>query len=131
MSSILRAPSQIPVRTKYFLVVASDVSANEAADSPAFTLDGHWPVTVGTIAMPASHVNDNATAQPVTAGALYRDMGRQIIVADEDGVHLAHYRAAQLVNGAESEGVEGPPFSEIYLRVWGADGANVQVVRTG
>lgn len=131
MSSILRAPSQIPVRTKYFMVIASDLSENNAADSPAFILNGHWPVTVGTIAIPASEVNLNATARPVTAGALYRDMGRQIIVANADGVHLAHYRAAQLVNGADSEGVVGPPFSEIYLRVWGADGMNVQVVRTG
>lgn len=131
MSSIIRRIAQIPTRTKYLLVVASDLSENDAADSPAFVLDGAWPVTMGTIAMPASALNDVATARPLTAGALYRDMGRQIIVASDaaGAPHLAHYRAAQLVNGADSEGVGA--FSEIYIRVWAADGQNVAVARTG
>lgn len=131
MSSVIRHISQIPVRAKYLLAVSSNEAADDAADSPAFQLaaDASWPVTVGTVAMPASAVNDNATALAITAGALYRDLGRQIIVADAAGVHLAHYRAAQLVSSATTEGVGA--FTEIYLRVWGANGNNVSVARTG
>jgi hypothetical protein len=131
MSSVIRRVSQIPVRTKYLLAVDTDTAAANAADSPAFQLesDASWPATVGTVAMPASVVNSNAIPLGITAGALYRDLGRQIIVADIEGKHLAHYRAAQLVSGAGSEGVGA--FTEIYLRVWGANGENVRVARTG
>ena len=131
MSSTLRHISQIPVLQKYLLVNQTDTASANSADSPAFTLEANasWPVTVGTVAIPASLVNDNAVPLGVTVGALYRDLGRQIIIADNSGMHLAHYRAALLMNNAAAEGVGS--FTEVYLRVWAADGDNVRVSRTG
>lgn len=135
MSSVLRHIAQIPVRTKYLLSVASfDPSGVEAADAAAFSLTGSWPVTLGTIAMPASVVNDNAAAVAISAtGVLYRDLGRQIVVVDDFGTHLAVYREVQLVSGVDSEGVSGsfPGYGCLFVRVWGADGLNVNVARTG
>lgn len=131
MSSIIRRISQIPVRTKYLLVVQTDTASANPSDSPAFVLDStaSWPATVGTVAIPESVVNDNAVARGVAEGSLYRDLGRQIIIADESGMHLAHYRAALLMSNAAAEGVGA--FTEVYLRVWAADGDNVRVARTG
>lgn len=136
MSSVIRHIAQIPVRTKYLLAVASDASGGIAADAPAFSLAGSWPATIGTVdAIPASVLNDNATALDVAAGALYRDLGRQIVVADdaEGNLHLAVYRQVQLVNSADTEGVGGaaPGYGCLFVRVWGADGLNVAVARTG
>ena len=130
MSSILRHVAQIPVRTVFFLVL-QDVSAGaSASESSALTLDAPWPGP-GTTVRDATTLDDNATPVALTQGALYRDLGRQIIVADDTnmGAHVAHYRAALLVNGASTEGVGA--FQEVYLRIWAADGTGVVVARTG
>lgn len=134
MSSVIRHIAQIPVRTKYLLAVVNGIATDDAADSPAFSLSLNWPF-FDNVPVLASDVNSNATALGLTAGALYRDLGRQIVIADNvvGAPHLAVYRQVQLVDGSDSEGVGGvsPSYGCLFVRVWGADGMNVVVARTG
>jgi hypothetical protein len=131
MSSVLAKLSQIPVRSK-FLIVLRDISAGssglDAQGAAAFILDGTWGVDIGTIALGADL---DAIAEPagITTGQLYRDLGRQIMVVDEaTSAHLALFREAILQNSAANEGVMDAP---IWLCVWRADGTQVGVARTG
>jgi hypothetical protein len=116
---IAQAPAHSPVRTKFFLALASTTGG--AAVVPAASA-----ASVMTSA-------DFAAAVPSTTGlaanGLYRDMGREIIVTDAAGVHLQKWRAVQLVSGAATEGVGAD--NNLYARVWDAAGTNVYVVRTG
>lgn len=132
MSSVLRVPSQIPVRAKYLIV---DVSANPgltAAAGEAFELSGTamWPAEGRTIML---NTDLNTIALPVnlTQGQLYRDLGRQVVVVDAYSRHLAHFRAAQLVSGAASEGVPADYIPDVYICVWSATAGQVSVSRTG
>jgi len=131
MSSALAKLSQIPVRSK-FLIVLSDISAGDGgfdADvAGAFTLTGTWGVDVGTITT-AAELNPIAAPAAITTGQLYRDLGRQIMVTD-DGAHLALFREAIQQNSAANEGVNYATPS-IWLCVWRADGSRVGVARTG
>jgi hypothetical protein len=130
MSSVIRHIAQIPVRTEFFLVLQDASAGLSVSVSSAFTLDNPWPTPIGTNVVSASDLDDNATPVALTRGALYRDLGRQVVLSDPDtGAHLAQYRAALLVNGDDSEGVGA--FTEVFLRVWASDGTGVKVARTG
>lgn len=116
MSSALRSLSQIPVRSKFLIALAD---ASDAA--VAFT--GEWVGSVteslGTIA-----------AHDLAAGAIYRDLGRQMMLVDTDGTHLALYREAMPQTNADAEGaVLGD--ASVWLCVWDAAGASVKVARLG
>ena len=132
MSSALAKLSQIPVRSK-FLVVLRDLSAGssglDAQGAAAFALDAgkQWGVDVGTVALGAAL---DAVAAPVglTTGQLYRDLGRQVMVVNSAGAHQALFREAVLQNSAANEGILSAP---IWMCVWRASGAQVAVARTG
>jgi hypothetical protein len=134
MSSALAKFSQIPVRSK-FLIVLRDLSAGssgfDAQGAAAFTLDGTWGVDIGTIALGAD-LDAIAAPAGITTGQLYRDLGRQIMVVDETtSAHLALFREAILQNGAGSEGPADATGATVWLCVWRADGTQVGVARTG
>ena len=99
----------------------------DADAAAAFTLDGTWGVDVGTIAT-AADLNAVAAPATITLGNLYRDLGRQVMVVDAAGAHLALFREAIQQNSADNEGVMSAP---IWLCVWRADGTQVGVARTG
>jgi hypothetical protein len=134
MSSVLRAYSQIPVRAKYLIV---DISANptgtSASTGEAFDLSAglSWPSSAGSV-MVDTELNKVAGRVDLLQGQLYRDLGRQVVVANADGVHLAHFRAAQRVSGPTTEGVDfaGAGF-ELFICVWSATAGQVSVSRTG
>lgn len=131
MSSALAKISQIPVRSK-FLIVLRDISAGssglDAQGAAAFSLTGTWGVDIGTIALGAD-LDAIAAPAGITTGQLYRDLGRQIMVVDATGAHLALFREAIQQNSAANEGVNYASPS-IWLCVWRADGSQVGVART-
>ena len=124
MSSVLRASSQIPIRSKFLIAIASSVSGNAAADSSVISQE--W---LGSVVM-AADVNAGASTQSFSAGALFRDLGRQMMVVDEIGAHVALYREAMSQANAGAEGIATIGGS-VWLRVWAADGAAVRVARLG
>lgn len=129
MSSALAKLSQIPVRSKFLIVLRSLVPGQFDADAAAaFSLDAgkQWGVDVGTIAT-AAELNAVAAPASITLGNLYRDLGRQVMVVDATGAHLALFREAIQQNSAANEGVMSAP---IWLCVWRADGSEVGVART-
>lgn len=130
----MRKFSQIPVRTKYFLTVGSFTP-----DPPAVGAN-YDDAALAFVVYPGPIVENGALLEvpyaSFTAGSLLKDLGRQVVIVDADGKHLAVYRQVQRVNGADTEGV-GPaispdgPYGTFYVKVWSADGSGVLVVRTG
>jgi hypothetical protein len=139
MTSVLRSPSQIGVRVKY-LIAFKDLSgggeSGVGADGvAAFTLPAGSFSDVTSIALAADVSGAADYAEyAVTAGTLFRDMGRSITVVDADGNHIALYRNVQLVSGSTTEGVDptnSAYSANIYVRVWADDGDNIAVARLG
>ncbi len=141
MSSVLRTFSQIPVRAKYLLVAASTggnaVISGDASQVSAFTLAAGALLTVTSVATVAD-VSGGAGYAIVdlsgSNGILYKDLGRQITIYDPaDHAHLAVFRQVQAIDGAETEGVcaAADYCAQTFVKVWGADGLGVVVVRTG
>ena len=121
---MLRAPSQIPVRSKFLIATAASVAGQTDATSSVLSLTGGFETI-----MYAADVNTNFAATTFSQGALFRDLGRQVMVVDVDGsTHLALYREALPQGNASTEGVSAAP---VCLRVWAADGAAVRVARLG
>jgi hypothetical protein len=127
-----QTPSQLEVRTKYFIATANydpeeeEGVANPTPDDPAITFDAYpGPLVIGTIPT-VGYVGFSKCD-------LFRDMGQQVIFVDPVTYeHLSVYRRVQKVDGVNSEGVSGITVdNQIYLRVWAKDGTNVRVARTG
>lgn len=135
MSSALRTYAQIPARVKYFLWLNNDPSLSPIPEASAFQLNAGDYAAIGSMA--AADAIVPVTTRPFAAldSALLKDMGRQITIVDADTkAHLAVYREVQIVDGVGSEGVGGsaPEWESTYfVKVWSADGAGVEVVRTG
>jgi hypothetical protein len=136
MTSVLRSPSQIGVRVKYLIGVrsVSDGEGVGAGGVAAFELSSGAFIDVTSVATAAEvAAADGFGGLDVTAGTLYRDMGRSITVVDADGSHIALYRNVQRVSGSTTEGVPGDAdySANIYVRVWADDGLRVAVARLG
>ena len=133
MSSALAKFSQIPVRAKFLIAIRSlQPGEFNASSAAAITLNEgeQWGVdTVGTI-MTAEALDAAAVPEAVSQGSLYRDLGRQIMVVDAMGAHLALFREAMPQANAEAEGI-ATIGSTVWLCVWRADGTEVAVARTG
>ena len=122
---MLRAPSQIPIRAKFLIATTASVSGQSDAESSVLSLTGGFDSI-----MLAADVNSNFAATTFSAGALFRDLGRQVMVVDAAGAHLALYREAMPQANAAAEGIATIGGS-VWLRVWAADGAAVRVARLG
>lgn len=143
--SVIRSISQIPPSVKYLEAVVESISfsGEDLTAYPGFSLpDGATVADIG--AMGSIVVDDDLdlrSVNPVTfgieatysIGTLFKDLGRQLLVVDAAGTHLALFRQVQLVNGADTEGVGGvpPSWNCLFVKVWSAAGTNVCVVRTG
>ena len=123
---MLRSLSQISVRSKFLIAVADSSRGSSDATSSAILLnvDGGFETI-----MSADEVNANFGAASFSKGDLFRDLGRQVMVVDAAGAHLALYREAMPQNNVAAEGVVLD--SSVWLRVWAADGTVVGVARLG
>jgi hypothetical protein len=145
MSSVLRHVAQIPSRVKFFVVVDESGASSEVPASPAFALAAGDYATIGSMVSQTrfADLSDasliTVTLSPsIVTGNLLKDMGRQITIYNANIAghpHVAVYREVQIVNGLDTEGVSGTAAtgwnSTIFVKVWAADGQNVNVVRTG
>jgi hypothetical protein len=128
----MRSFSQIGARVGYFLATANVNGGGVGAEGDDAAIN--FPT------YPGAYVVAGITPVPyvsLTQGELLKDMGRQVTYVDASNNHIAVYRQVQRVNGPTTEGV-GPKvdaddgiYGTLYVRVWGADGGNVKVVRTG
>jgi hypothetical protein len=155
MSSILRSPYQIDVRSKYLLVV-TDPSAdpNVSVSAEYFGVGGASiiQITTGSLRSLGSKATIDEIAetsvnilpyvnvpdeQVIWNGRIFKDLGRSLTIYDPDiadSPHIATYRQCQLISGSGSEGVanSSPLYdANFYIRVWAADGVNVAVARLG
>jgi hypothetical protein len=149
MSSNLRSPSQIGVRSKFLIGVAGAlcaVNSNTVGDQfgnggssiidvqigalgPTATID---EITESVTSIDSSPFGCNSEEETNLdlVGKLFKDMGRGVTVYDSDtGAHIATYRQCQWVNAAAYEGVSAP--GQYWIRVWAADGTGVAVARLG
>ena len=148
MSSLLRRIAQSPVptpaRTRYFLAIAElGGSDNPASASTVVIPDSESNGTESFITETEFNLNYTGGAgsrNPISSGQLLRDLGREVVVVDDTtGAHLYKYRQVQIVDGPDTAGVGGdatttapnPWESNLFVRVWAADGTLVNVVRTG
>jgi hypothetical protein len=134
MSSQLRrfgqAPAHSPVRAKFFLNPTQIAAGQNIGDS-TIRLDDPSVVSpsVITTAQFGSYFG-NAAAAIIPQYSVLRDMGREVVIVNDAGVHLYKYRMVQLVAGAATEGVGVD--NGIYVLVWSPTlPTNVLVVRTG
>lgn len=118
----MRSLSQIPAQSK-LLIGLQDVCGDTIAESSAFTIN-EWPGTLTTL----EYINNNAIIYYNTTGALFRDLGRQMLIIAEDGSHRALFREAMPQDGVSTEGV-GP--TSVWLCVWDAAGRQACATRLG
>lgn len=144
MSSNLRAFAQIPSTSRYLEVVRSVAlgGITVPSDMAAFIINDMTDlaragdiVVEGTSQITGRGVNVAVVNQDLSGslGALYKDLGRQILIMDSSRRHVALFRQVQRVDGVGSEGVDAanPWASNIFVKVWAADSTNVVVARTG
>lgn len=143
--SAIRSIAQIPASIKYLeaVIASSSFDSDVLSEYPAFSLDND--TTIADIGAEGSIVDaadiNLATVSAVTfgdentysVGTLFKDLGRQLLIKNAAGTHLALFRQVQLVQGAETEGVGGsaPSWNCLYVKVWSGAGTNICVVRTG
>jgi hypothetical protein len=135
MSSVTSSYAQISKRTKFFLVVGTDISG--------YVVDGLNSVIVGDLPGNTTITVDGALPGSVTVNTLLKDLGREIVCVESaatgDSSVTQIYRQVQRVGGAATEGVggsypatgSGSYYDTFYVKVFDAAGTGVRVVRTG
>jgi hypothetical protein len=126
MSSVQSAYAQIGPREKYLAVTGTGVLV---------TVDSNKSVTSSMNATDFADATSTGTTPAVSTGQLYRDMGKTVVVHDDDSLlAVAKYQKVQLVHGGnngDTEGVGNYEAADAYLLVWRATGAAVGVARVG
>ena len=136
MSSVTSSFAQKSGRTKFFLGIANDNEPSPLADSPAFTTTATIPTSVVSRAqlnLGTSAGGFGATVAEVVGNALYKDLGRQVVVCDNTvagSPHTEVFREVTRMNGGSTEGLADPAVM-LFVKVYSATGTNVAVVRTG
>jgi hypothetical protein len=135
MSSVLRHFAQIPARIPYFVVTGTFDTEDPdlpLVEAPALDLSG--ATTIASLNTFVNEADMNTYFTQMTTsynGRLLKDLGQEIIIVDSNNSYVARYRHVLLLNGAASEGVDAVPGTSFLVRVWAADGTNVEVARTG
>jgi hypothetical protein len=119
MSAIHKSPSQIGAREKYLKALSTATEYTLSAEPAAIMTVSEWL--------------DISSADTGDSGALYRDMGRRVRVVNADGLAIAEYTRAQIVNGIDTEGVPADAsYGIVYIKTFDANSpSSVGVVRTG
>jgi len=120
MSSVQSAYAQIGSREKYLVVTG--------ASSAILLVDNGSGVVTSSMGVDAfDAATSTGTSPAVATGQLYRDLGKTVVVHDDDSLlAVQKYQKVQLVNGPDSEGVGNFEADDTYLLVWraGAAGSN-------
>jgi hypothetical protein len=141
MSSMLRHHVSLSQRTGYLLTVLGntvDPSGSRLSSSNCCL----FQVNSGTFG-PSDQIQDISAADiltlvdlDVSAGALYKDLGRSLYVYETLGQGanlLCVFRQVLPVNGPATEGIPSASITQYsyYLKTWSSDGSGVIAVRTG
>lgn len=136
---IAQSPVPTPARTRFFLAI-EDLSGESMATGSELVhpMTSFESIMTGT-AFEAAFDPGSGSGVATPSGSLLKDLGREVNVVGTDGQRLYKYRQVQIVGGTGSEGVGGtagttganPWNSDVFVRVWAADGTLVNVVRTG
>lgn len=143
MSSVTSSFAQKSGRTKFLLCTAgvaavSGTSPNFISTGPAFTLATTTVIPNSTVSQ--DQLNDltatgiGASPASTTTTYLYRDLGREIVVFDDDvaGHPVTEvFREVTRVNGRDTEGISAAPAPMLFVKVFSSTGLNVTVARTG
>ena len=132
MSSVTSSFAQKSGRTKFLLGSANTATPTDLADYPAFTTTATIPTSVVTRAQLNGTASGFTVAGAAVAAALYKDLGRQVVVCDTaaGSLHTEVFREVTRMNGATTEGLADPAVM-LFVKVYSATGTNVSVVRTG
>lgn len=122
----MRAPTQIPVRTKFFLGISNTGGGGALSSAALRVAPGQSVKDVMTVA----EFNAATQGLSIVVGRVYRDLGRQITVVDSANRRIIVWRCVQEQLDASAEGASLST-TDIYVRVWAADGAYVDVARLG
>jgi hypothetical protein len=123
MTTELREISQIPARIKYLYAVITT--------TVYFPNAGFRTSSILTL----NQFSDNFASDTISADSEMRDMGKSIVLVNENGQHYGLLRLVQTVNGPTTEGVpdnwDGD--GQYYVFTWSSepDIYNVTVARTG
>ena len=135
MSSIQASPAQIGGRVKYLTAISSASLAFTPANLATAIADDGATYAVRDLGG-IINTNDAAgfvgqiTTSSYTSGNQYRDMGKDLYI-QTNGVNVYHYRLAQPVSGATTEGVPAAySTANVYVQVWAAAGGS-DFVRSG
>jgi len=121
--SALRHYAQIPVQDKYLVVIAnsasgltytgsiSDISVNAVSFTPG-NVPSDFTYDLSLNAFPTTPYN-----YPLRTGQLYKDLGRQFIVLNNDNQQLSLFRECMQMYGSGSEGVNT---INIWIKTWSA-----------
>lgn len=158
MTSVLSSFSQIPTHSKHFIAVSSNATAPSTSTVPsdptiaAFTVgsaSGNVSFAPGDVTTDDIIVAiSDYTTETITAGTLFRDLGRKVSIYNVIGVNanplstsylMAVYRQMQVVAGPLTEGTPAPyvtgGYPTIFVKVWQAADSepdnSVCVARTG
>ena len=125
MSSVQSAFSQVAPREKF--LVATGAAVNRVVVSGE-TVTSSMSSTAWSGANGAT-----AAGAAITAGDLFRDMGKTVTVYDPDTLlAVEKYQKVFLVAGPGSEGVPtGTLPADRYVRVWDAAGSDPELARVG
>jgi hypothetical protein len=135
MSSIQSSPAQITGRVKYLTAIASDSTAFTPASLDTAIAAGSTYAArdlggVINTNNAASFLGSITKATTISTGTQYRDMGKDFFI-QTNGVNVYHYRLAQPVSGATTEGVPSNyANANVYVSVWNAAGG-AKFVRSG
>ena len=140
MSSVTSSRAQISGRVKFLLAPALlETGQNSIADAPAFELATTTVIPTSTVSRAKLNLGTavggfGATVAEVVGNALYKDLGRQVVVYDDTvpgNLHTEVFREVYRVNGATTEGISAVPAPMLFVKVYSSTGTNVGVVRTG
>lgn len=144
--SAIRSIAQIPASVRYLesAISSNSYDSDILSEYPAFRLDsGAMIADIGAVGSIVAENDINlddvsgvtfGEESTYIVGALFKDLGRQLLIKNAAGAHLALFRQVQWVSGDEStEGVGGsaPSWNCLFVKVWSAAGTNVCVARTG
>jgi hypothetical protein len=142
--SAIRSIAQIPASVRYLESVISSIPYDQdiLSEYSAFSLDsGATIADIGAVGSIVAEADINLDAvsevifgdEAVAVGTLFKDLGRQLLIKNAAGAHLALFRQVQRVAGANTEGVGGsaPSWNCLFVKVWSAAGTNVCVARAG
>ena len=136
MSSVTSSFAQKADRSKFLLAVATSNNSGQNTWLSALTFDTPLPTIPQSVIGRSVFNNLSVSSYSFSAGALFKDLGREIVVVDDQNdvgsLHRNVFRECMRVNGAATEGITGNEEDvRIFVKVFSSQGQYVAVARTG